>query len=397
MNRLLAPALFLLATGPLAALDWGINVNQVPLALLSETNLYVGSLKTAAWVYQPAFGSDLRVQGEASFSASSTGGPWTWGSPTFDLTEASVKGSTPLDGGRSGLVDWSLGRRNVSDATGGWLLDSRWDGASVSWLSGPSNLSASVGYSGLLNKKTSKVAVSKADADDNKNDGVKTAPQRLVGAVGFGWTELLFRQDVQWELLGNYDLRTGANALHTAYGTLVTTGPLPGGLRQKMHATGAVRIASSNDWGYLVGGEVSATLPFLGSRLVVSGLAAQGLGGSEFLSITGKGLADVITFSTTNGASVAADFSLKPLAKTALGFKGVALFRTASTVVELAGFDQNSRDPWLGTEASLYASWTPTSESSFGLNTGIFLPQSGAFLAGTKPTILAVVTATLKL
>jgi hypothetical protein len=150
-------------------------------------------------------------------------------------------------------------------------------------------------------------------------------------------------------------------------------------------------------WAYLAGGEWSATLPFLGSRLVVNGVVSQGFRGYGFQPISGKGLAEVISLNSSNSASGGADFSFKPISKTTMGIKANALFRTSHDPLAISGFKESSDAYWLGTEAGLYGSWTPTSDLTIGLSNGVFLPNGDAFDSGTKPTVLAVVTMTLKL
>lgn len=379
------------------ALDWGLNINEVPLLMQGETVLYVESLKAKAWLSQPVFGTDLRFEAEGAFSTASTGGNWKISDPTLDLVEASLRGSSPL-GGEAGVLDWDVGRRNVTDLTGGWVIGSRWDGAGAAWLAERAKLNAVVGYSGLLLKKTSKVSGSAADEADQSNSSVVFAPQRITVLLGGALNEVLWRQDLQTELVANIDLRTGKDSVHGFYATAAVTGPLPLGWRQKFSGTGALRQSpSSSTWSYLAAGELSAAIPFLGSRFVISGVAAQGFGGFGFQPVSGRSLGDVVSISTAQGAMAGAEFSLKPLPKTTVGLKGGALFRLKADDLTVLGLRAESRDFWLGAESSLYASWTPSSETAFGLNCGIFLPQSGAFVDGTLPTILAVVTATLKL
>jgi hypothetical protein len=215
-----------------------------------------------------------------------------------------------------------------------------------------------------------------------------------------GWSanELFWRQDFQTEVLADLDLRSGKDAVHGVYGTLALTGPLPLGWRQRLSGTASLRLGPSDaSWGYVATSELSATIPFLGSRFVLTGAAAQGFGGFGFQPVSGKGLGEVISLPTAQGAMVGADFSLKPVTKTTVGVKASTLFRLTSDPILLAGLSTDSKDFWLGTEAGVYASYTPTSELSLGLNGGVFLPQGGAFVSGTLPTYLAVVTATLKL
>lgn len=398
MKKLLTAGLLFAACSSLTALDWGLSVTEVPLVMAGPTNLFVESLKVTPFVSQPLWGTDFRAQGEGAWSASTDGKTWTLSDPSFDLTELSLKGGGPLESGAWGVVEWDLGRRSVSDSSGGWILGSRWDGASLSWSKGAVSYTGALGYSGLLTKKAARLAVSEADEADQTDPQVTMAPSRVYAAAGWGQNEVFLRQDFQTEVLGNLDLRSGAKAVHTAYLTAQLSGPLFGGFRHRTFSTANLNVAHDGlPISVLLGSEASASLPWMGSRVVVSGALALGGGERGFQPISGKGMADVVGLPSSHGAAAALDYSLKPLPRVTLGFKNAALFRTSSHAPVLSGFLPDTKQAWLGTESGLTASWNPTSEASFGANTGVFIPQSQAFEAGTPPSFLFVLTATLKL
>lgn len=398
MRKTIAVALLLCSSSWASALDWGVNVTEVPLVMAGPTNLFVESLKVATFATQPLWGAELKAQGEASWSASTAGGDWNVGEVSFDLTELSLKGGGALEGGTLGIVEWDAGRRSVSDLTGGWVLGSRWDGVSVSWTKGSTGYNTALGYSGLLTKKSSRLSVSAADAADQADPQVTMSPRRIYGEVGWSQNELFLRQDFQVEALGNFDLRPGTEAVSTFYLTGQLSGPLLAGFRHKSFATLNLNAhAKSLPLGMLVGSEASASLPFLGSRLVLNGALALGTSEEGFEAVSGKGMADVVGLPSNHGATVGMDYSLKPLPKTTAGAKATLLLRTSHDPVALPGFLPESKQSLLGTEVGAYASWNPTSEASFGLNTGLFLPYSPGFSPATPPSFLLVLTATVKL
>jgi hypothetical protein len=147
----------------------------------------------------------------------------------------------------------------------------------------------------------------------------------------------------------------------------------------------------------LAGLELTATLPFLGSRVVSTALWGGGTVGTGFQTISGNGLADVVSLTTAHGAALKVDWSIRPLAKTTVGAKVTGLWRTSTDVPAITGFSTSTTDAWIGPEAGVYGSWTPEDDLSLGWVGGIFLPSSSAFLSGTASTWLAVLTATLKL
>lgn len=378
-----------MVAGFVGALDWGVDVTEVPLVLDGPTKLGYENTSVQLWLSAPWNGMRFHLVSEGALSASTTDFHQPYQNLTsallLDLTELSLSGTTVYNAGRGGVFDWSVGRRMVTDATGGWILNSRWDGASASFQDHSAKAAVAVGYSGLLLNANSRIAGSPADLADQSDPSLLLGPRRLFGRTTLEMDELFWRQDWQMEALADWDFRSADQALHGAYLTLATSGPVPGGLRERVYTTGAVwKSASSVTSGVLVGAELTTMFAFLGSRLVVSGVGAKEMGGHGFQAISGDNLADVISLPVTHGASVKLDYSIRPLAPLTVGVRANSLWRTSDAV-------------WLGAETGLYGSWNPTSELSFGWVGGIFLPQAGAFAPGTPPTESAAMMVTMRL
>ena len=394
--------LFLTLANFVYALDWGLNLTEVPLIMEGQTKLGYESSKAKLWLSTPWNGMAFRIETEGALSASTT----ELYSPnrnltsalTVDLASMTLSGTNGFSDGQTGVLGWTVGRNTVTDMTGGWIVNSRWDGASANFEDRNSKAGASVGYSGLLLNSTGRVAGSPADLADQSDTTILLAPKRVFGRASLGLNELFFRQDWQTEVLGDWDLRPGDQAVHGAYLTFGLNGPLPAGLRERLYGTGSLRITPSESTsGFLAGGELSSTFLFLGSRLALDAVGAWGFGGQGFQALSGDGVADIVSLPTFHGASVKLDYSIRPVSKLSVGAKVNSLWRTSNDPPALSGFRTDSNDLWLGTEAGLYGSWNPTSELSFGWSGGIFVPQGGAFVSGTLPTELAVLTATIKL
>ena len=392
--------LLLTVSGGTFALDWGVNLGEVPLMMWGQTNLGYENTKAQAWLSSPVSGMKFRIEGEAGISASTadlyTPNRNLTSTAILDLNELSLSGLVGSE--NSGAVEWNLGRRSVTDLTGGWLIDSRWDGASATGQLGQTKLGASVGYSGLLLNSTARVAGSPADLADQSDTSLLLAPKRLYGSLTTGLNEAFLRQDFQVELLGDYDFRSGDQAVHGLYLTGLINGPMAGGLRERLWATGSRRDSLvSSTFGLLTGTELSYNFLFLGSRLALSGTGAWGFRGFGFQAISGDGLADIVSLTTAHGASVKLDYSIRPLSGLLVGGKVSSLWRTSLDVPVLSGFKLDSGDYWLGTETGLYGSWNPTSDLALGASGGVFFGQPNAFVSDTKPTGLAALTLTLKL
>jgi len=395
-----ALTLLVAVAGPVAALDWGVNLNEVPLVMWGQTQLGYEDSKASAWISNTLAGMKFRAEGEADVSASTmdlyTPSKNLTSTATFDLTELSLSGLVGSED--DGVFQWNAGRRAITDLTGGWLIDSRWDGASATGQLGQTKLGASVGYSGLLLNSNSRVAGSPADVADQSNTSLLLAPARLYGSLTVGLNEAFLRQDFQTELLGDYDFRSGDQAVHGAYLTAALSGPLPGGLRQRLFGTGSARIGTySTTLGFLAGTELSYNSLFLGSRLALGAVGAWAGWGYGYQPISGDALADVVALTTAHGASVKLDYSIRPLGGLMTGIKVNSLWRTSLDPPVLAGFDLSSTDLWLGTEAVLYGSWNPTSDLVLGWSGGMFFGQPNAFVSGTQLTGLAALTMTVKL
>jgi len=402
MRRLRVLLLLVVCAPGVHALDWGVNLNELPVLVTGEQSLAYSASQVQLWMSSPMAGADFRIEVRGTLAASTTdltvANQSLNSEATIDLWELRLAGQTVWDTGEGGTFDWNLGRRNVTDLTGGWIVDSRWDGAAVSGQLGQTKVGLGFGYSGLLLNATARVNGSPADLAHQNDTALLLAPKRLYSNFWVGVNEAFFRQDLQTEVLGDYDFRSPDEAVHGTYVTTSMSGPLPGGLRERLFATGALRMAIYTQTpGFLSGAELSSNFAFLGLRAVLGAVAAWAWGAPGFQPISGNSLSDVISLPTAHAASIKLDGSIRPGAGFVVGAKANSLWRTSTDIPPLAGFQPKSTDAWLGTEAVFYGSWNPTSDLSLGWSGGVFFPQFGAFTPDTQVTGVSAISVTVKL
>jgi hypothetical protein len=185
--------------------------------------------------------------------------------------------------------------------------------------------------------------------------------------------------------------------VHSAYATVLAAGPLPLRFRHSTSVTGGLVLTNLVPaFGALASTKWTANIPW--GKLALDVAWAQGLGSASWVPIAGKGLADVTSLTTANGARAGGDFSFSPVKRVSVGIKGDVLFRADLTQpAGLAGFLAGNTQWWLGAETTFYGSWKTSSELNLGWNTGVFYPNPAAVTSSTIPTFLAVLTATLEL
>ena len=317
---------------------------------------------------------------------------------TGDVLQFSFQGVIPLP--QAGVIDWFAGRRLKQDLTGK-ILNSRLDGVGLGWYTGRQHFSLQGYYTGLVGIPNSQITMS---SQDYLNEMIyytfgnpflfQPTSQRLIGLLDYSVSQIFLHQNFSAELLGQYDLG-GAGTLHTTYLTLELTGPVDR-LTYRFYVTGSALIGPlSTSLSALAGFHASWQFPSQW-QLFTDGIYTTRLtpgAGDGFLPITLSGPSDVLTSLTLwNIAKVSLGISSQPLTHMSCGVKLGALFQTteqnqnSSSAVSDAIYqpyvpylNAAYMQPYLGSEASLFGSWNPTSEWSFATNLAGFLPYSLAF------------------
>lgn len=193
-------AIFLLASGSLAAFDWGGSLVQsntlksVPpgaqeSGFLNNTTLS-GYLSAKLGSYsEVVLGASAKLGANPFFSA--------------DIEQAVLRRSQPLQGIGPVLFAARLGRFMVSDPSG-YVVSTTIDGGEFDLRYRNFSLLLGAGYTGLVTKGYSGAGMSRLDNNDAANSRVLFGPARMVGqarlsipnvAAGHGLTVAMFFQE----------------------------------------------------------------------------------------------------------------------------------------------------------------------------------------------------------
>lgn len=317
---------------------------------------------------------------------------------------------------RSGIVEMVLGRTEAADVTG-YVFDNVLDAIGFTRTGGKSVATFSVGTTALLQERQFPTPFTVTDSDDY-DDGDPLATAKYVGLASIVFPEILGRQSLGIEVVGQIDDdtfgRLGTNdALDTAYVTANATGPT--GLRSFYTAfstvgfgryrTGAVDQKETSIVGALAGLDWRWYAPeFAGSRVNLSIVAASGDTASSTFAgsdnpdrYTGfVGTATTTPWSAypggvTNTISPAVVYSIKPIDTIVLGVEAIAIGRiTTQNDITVTNLDEDTDNRILGTEFGGNIGIQPSHEVKLELNSSIFLPSTtgsgfGAYRNGTDP------------
>lgn len=161
-------------------------------------------------------GTRLRLQagGFVTFSGSFDGSAAD-GSAAGDLTSLSLQGEFPLRGGgvdQAGadrspfqpgpVLSFTLGRQPATDFSG-FVMDTRLDGASVSYTNAAVDAELLAGYTGLRLRNSSEIIAAPMETADADN---LFAPSQGIGQLTIAFPELISRQSLLFTGIGRYDL-----------------------------------------------------------------------------------------------------------------------------------------------------------------------------------------------
>ena len=305
-----------------------------------------------------------------------------------------------------------------------------------------STLQLAFGYTGLLNKYYTSLVMSKLDALDDLDKDVLFAPRRLIGTLSWNIPELFARQNVNFSILVNEDLRhlfedvikEGKEVFDPSSGGLVDTqyfgvgldGPLTSSLfYSAFFYLGTGRMLtfvpdsqSNTGEAYLyknilagLGGvsfryylqeffQSVASVQILyatGDSDSISYIEGNTSGScSMFLPISGQSLGTAFQPKTSNLLAVELGYSLKPFASTKgfileslqAGAKLTPFFKASKGAMSEGEVDPSAGAGYLGTDVAVYGNLRPFSDLGLGVAIGFFLPNGSAFLPGKDDPIV---------
>jgi hypothetical protein len=284
--------------------------------------------------------------------------------------------------------------------------------------------------------------MSKLDALDDLDKDILFAPKRLIGTLSWNIPELFARQNVNFSILVNEDLRhlfedvikEGKEVYDPSSGGLVDTqyfgigldGPLTSALfYNAFFYLGTGRMLtfvpdsqSNTGEAYLyknilagLGGvsfkyylqeffQSVASVQILyatGDSDSISYIEGNTSGGSSlFLPISGQTLGTAFQPKTSNLLAVELGYSLKPFSSSKgslleslqAGAKLTPFFKASKGAMSEGEVDPSARAGYLGTDIAVYGNLRPFSDLGLGVAMGFFLPNSSAFLPGKDDPIV---------
>ncbi len=402
--------------------NWGLrlqNVSAITHAGASDltdmqSNRAVFSLSTPMG-NQASFRSSLSVSYLNTFNLPNI--PPTLPNPylTLDVLQFSFQGFIPVD--KLGVFDWTLGRVSQEDLTG-WVFNALVDGAELGWRQGSMHVALKGFYTGLVEAQDSQIMLSTNDYLDQLNyyslGGpllFQSGPQRVLGIFDYDIAQFFERQNLSLEVIGQYDTRT-LNPVQTSYFSLELSGPIEPFSYRAYSTANLLSGPQGNSWSLMSGFHIAWNFTDPQWELFTEGLYTKGLTsgvGDGFVPITLLGPSSVLTsLSLWNIAEGALGVTLHPLFRFTGGAKISSLFQTGNSSQNSSNASRNGNyqpyvsyldpantQPYLGSQAELFASWTPTSEWSFSLTLAGFLPSHTAFL-DTNIIWLSALSASLK-
>ena len=116
--------------------------------------------------------------------------------------------------GYTGIFDYRLGRQHYSDASG-MIISQPIDALDAGIRLGPGVLNASVGYSGLVHKKASDIAMTKSDFDGSSRliEGLSYTYPELLGS----FMNLTAGVTAQQDLIKDTDIAVGSEKMDSLY------------------------------------------------------------------------------------------------------------------------------------------------------------------------------------
>jgi len=363
--------------------------------------------------------------------------------PTFygDIETFSLKGTFPHLENGANLFSLEIGRFFHKEFSG-FVFAHRMDGFRMEFGYPSSTLQLAFGYTGLLNKYYTSLVMSKLDALDDLDKDILFAPKRLIGTLSWNIPELFARQNVNFSILVNEDLRhlfedvikEGKEVYDPSSGGLVDTqyfgigldGPLTSALfYNAFFYLGTGRMLtfvpdsqSNTGEAYLyknilagLGGvsfkyylqeffQSVASVQILyatGDSDSISYIEGNTSGGSSlFLPISGQTLGTAFQPKASNLLALELGYSLKPfssvkgslLESLQAGAKLTPFFKASKGSMSEGEVDPSAGAGYLGTDIAVYGNLRPFSDLGLGVAMGFFLPNSSAFLPGKDDPIV---------
>ena len=347
--------------------------------------------RASLW-FDAAFGSYLRFALQGSY--------------IFDLERPFFVDLDYINFYGVGQLSFNVGRFRFSDFTR-FVLSHTLDGGKVTLFLPFLTVSVSVGFSGLVQRPVSTIAMSGTDVAKQADENVILGSPRLVEMIEVMIPELFLRQDLTVTVIAQQDLRraenliTGGGNLFSQYFGVGLNGPLFASLFYSAYfylGTGSYQQAAILS--FLTGGKLRLYLTkVLFSRIELGGLFSSGdAAHTEFYEGSPSGISRMfvpisppffgLVFSPKLGNIFLLNlyYSLRPfswakspaLQNLQTSVKGTAFFRSTPGAISEGGIDTASTGLYLGTEVDVRIGFRPVSDLGAAIVLGMFIPNNSA-------------------
>lgn len=282
-------AAVLLAVMPLAAYDFGGSVDASAGAAITDSTAISPSEKLTGWAKVPFTGGSFSTEAYYKLAGSFRDGVDPSFNSTVDLSLFKITYALPA-------VSLNVGRYSFSDVTGSVFAMTA-DGVNASLTAGLLKIGGYVGYTGLLNGKTSGMST------DNDQTKVYTSSAKNLVFLGsvtapnfFGGTTFA------GEAVGEIDMNGDANAYNRFYGTASVSGAITTSIYYSGSVTGSFFTKDSDNTGFFARGNVVCYLPVMSMSLTAKGA----YGSANFQGISWNPCAGGVL-------NAGASFTMKPI------------------------------------------------------------------------------------
>ena len=369
-----------LAASPAASYDFGLSLTNTPKYLGEEFSY---TLAASPWFsLLPGPKLDLYLSGMAEMVADEEETDFR-----FDLGRTQV-----VYRPRPGMTA-EAGRLSVSD-TAGLVMSGLYDGVRFSSFAPFGRITLGGYYTGLLNKERAGIVISRADAADASSEDEYFAPRRAVAAAGFD----VPAAGVGLDLIGQFDLREGDEGVHTQYAALRFSRGFLQTFSLRLAGVGAVAQVEGGDseLSYAVDGELGWFIPsILSDRLYVGALSGSAGSGdlTAYMPIKGPSAGKVFSPEVAGFTVLRAGYFLRPFETLSTDLSSRIFLSSGADGAGDPSLDSGADELYLGTEVYASLVFAPTSEFSLILGSGIFIPNSAAFIPDTESTFLVSLAA----
>lgn len=257
---------------PLAAYDFGGSLDVSGGAAIASATTISPSVKVTGWAKVPFAGGSFATEAYYKL-AGSLGGNFA---STVDLSLLKINYALPVGSLNAGRYAFS----DISGAVYGMTAD----GANFSMNAGLLKIGAYVGYTGLLNAKTSGLdAPWSYDTSAVYTPGSKYTvfSTSVTAANFFGGTT--FAGEALGAINLNGEAASGvSDGYNRFYGTATVSGAITSSIYYSGSFTGSFLTKASDNTGFYAGGNVVCYLPVMSMSLTVKGA----FGSKDFQAVT---------------------------------------------------------------------------------------------------------------